>query len=80
MARNQSVLLHGDVDVNLWGLQAGLSVDIDTAQGAVVQGSIGGIDILNGAFRLSGANGRRDPSIFLQVGRICPCRRKCPVR
>jgi hypothetical protein len=68
MARDQSVLLHGDVDVDLWGLQAGLSVDIDTAQGAVVQGSISGIDILNGAFRLSGANGRRDPSIFLQVG------------
>lgn len=67
-ARDQAVVLQGDVDINLWGLQADLSVNIDTAQGARVQGEVQGINVLNGAFRLSGTNGRPNPSVSLQVG------------
>ena len=73
-ARDQAVVLQGDVDVNLWGLQADLSVNIDTAQGARVQGEVQGINVLNGAFRLSGTNGRPHPSLDLQVGPNLPLR------
>ncbi len=73
-ARDQAVVLQGDVDINLWGLQADLSVTIDTAQGARVQGEVQGLNVLNGAFRLSGTNGRPNPSVSLQVGSNLPLR------
>lgn len=71
-ARGQTVILQGQVDVDLWGLQANLGIDIDTAQGAIVKGQVQGINLLNGAFRLSGANGQPNPSVLLQVGPNLP--------
>ncbi|NEP15860.1 MAG: hypothetical protein F6J97_03030 [Leptolyngbya sp. SIO4C1] len=71
-ARNQAVVLQGTVDVNLWGLQANLAVEIDSASGASAQGSIRGINLLNGAFRLSGANGQPNPSAALIISPTQP--------
>jgi hypothetical protein len=65
--RNQLLLLEGTVGVNLWGLQANLSVEIDNNRRAMVQGTIQGLSVLNGAFQLSGAGGRPNPAILLRV-------------
>lgn len=65
-ARNQ-LLLQGNVNINLWGLQANLSVEIDGNRGAMVQGTIQSLSVLNGAFKLIGAGGRPNPSILFRV-------------
>lgn len=65
--RNQLLLLQGTVGVNLWGLQANLSVEIDSNRGAIVQGTIQGLNVLNGAFLLTGVGGQPNPSILFRV-------------
>jgi hypothetical protein len=64
---NGTLALRGAVALTLWGLRASLSILVDSVRGAIVEGEATGINLLNGAFRLSGANVRANPSLRMQL-------------
>jgi hypothetical protein len=65
--QNGTLALRGAVALTLWGLRASLSILADSVRGAIIEGEATGINLLNGAFRLRGANGRANPFLRMQL-------------